>query len=78
MKTSDRFNTRIGELVDAYQGAVPLARCILEATRLQYDIPGRLRIPDLLLEPDDFGQLFLRITFADSSSVVLSVEEEMA
>ena len=71
MKTSDRFNTRIGELVDAYQGAVPLSRCILEATRF-----FAAELPTLELFRDE-GQLFLEVTFEDGSTVTLSVDEEM-
>ena len=72
MKTSDRFNTRIGELVDVYQGAVPLSRCILEATRQQPSLPL------LSLERDEGGQIFLAVFFSDGSNVTLAVDEEFA
>ena len=71
MKTSDRFNSRIGELVDTYHGAVPLSRCILEATRLLTS-----RLPLLSLERDEMGQTFLVIFFEDGSNVTLAVDEE--
>ena len=70
MKITDRYNKRIGELVDTYRGAVPLGRLILEATRL------RAPLPELRLERDEIGQIFLHITFADSSTITLGVTEE--
>jgi hypothetical protein len=72
MKLSDEYNRRIGELVDTYRGAVPLGRCVLEATRMQASLP------DLILIREDFGGIFLKITFADSSSIMLGVTEEFA
>jgi len=70
MKTSDLYNRRIGELVDTYQGSVPLGRCMLEATRMQVSLPS------LRLIREDYGEIHLEITFADSSTLTLGVTEE--
>jgi hypothetical protein len=70
MKLVDSYNRRIGQLVDVYQGAVPLGRCILEATRMQASLP------ELVLKREDYGAIFLEITFADSSTIALAVTEE--
>ena len=70
MKLVDNYSTRIGHLVDLYRGAVPLGRLILEATRQQASLP------ELKLERNDVGEVFLHITFADSSEIVLGVTEE--
>jgi hypothetical protein len=70
MKIVDDFHTRIGHLVDTYQGSVPLARCIIEATHQQEDLP----VFTFLREN---GDLWLEITFEDGSSSTLSISEEM-
>ncbi|PYS90894.1 MAG: hypothetical protein DMF62_03580 [Acidobacteria bacterium] len=72
MKTSDRFNHRISTLVDTYQGAVPLARLLLEAARLESE-SGR---PELYLQ-QEYGDVFLLLTFSDGSTATLAVNEEM-
>jgi len=76
MKTADRFNTRVGELVDVYQGAVPLARLLLEAVRIGQTTDTTWH-PDLGLYTDGFGDTFLEVTFEDGSEVILAVGEEM-
>lgn len=75
MKHSQLFNSRIGALVDTYQGSVPLARLLLEAHRLEMpsSLSGR---PTLYLQPDEEGNLFLITTFSDGSEVTLAVTEE--
>ena len=75
MKIADRFNTRIGELVDTYQGAVPLARLLLEAQRLTTGVVPATPL-DLGIYTDAFGDTFLEITFEDGSLVTLAVGEE--
>jgi hypothetical protein len=70
MKIVDDFNTRIGQLVDVYQGSVPLARCIIEATHQQEDLPT-------FTITRENGDLWLTITFEDGSSCTLGISEEM-
>jgi hypothetical protein len=69
MKLSQQFNTRITPLVDTYRGSVPLARCILEATHIQQELPS-------LQLMRDSGDIFLEITFADGSHFTLGINEE--
>jgi len=70
MKISDDFHTRIGQLVDTYQGSVPLSRCIIEATHQQE------ALPTFTVQREN-GDLWLKITFEDGSSSTLGISEEM-
>ena len=73
MKLEQQFNSRISGLVDTYQGAVPLARLLLEAVRLR----PQATPPNLGLYTDAFGDTFIEVTFEDGSTTVLAVGEEM-
>lgn len=70
MKLSSNFHTRIGQLVDTYQGSVPLSRCIMEAVHQQEELPS-------FTVQRENGDLWLTITFEDGSSSTLGISEEM-